>query len=68
MISGVSSYSSYAYSSASSMQRSAPSGGDCAGGPAKVQEKLFSLLKAVSIEPLGACFVEHSHELEVSFH
>lgn len=44
MISGVSSYSSYAYSSASSMQRSAPSGGDCAGGPAKVQEKLFSLL------------------------
>lgn len=45
MISGVSSYSGYAYSSTyASTQRSTASSGSCAGGPAKMQEKLFSLL------------------------
>ena len=45
MISGVSSYSGYAYSSTyASTQRSTASSGSCAGGPANMQEKLFSLL------------------------
>ena len=47
MISGVSSYSSYSYSSTlASTQRSTTvsNGGGGAGGPAKIQEKLFSIL------------------------
>jgi Ca2+-binding EF-hand superfamily protein len=47
MISGVSSYSSYSYNSTlASTQRSnsVSSGGGDAGGPAKIQEKLFSIL------------------------
>lgn len=42
MISGVSGYSGY--SGYTSLQRSSAGGGGCAGGPAKLEEKLFSLL------------------------
>lgn len=60
MISGVSSYSSYSYSSTyASTQRSTASSGSCAGGQAKMQEKLFSLLDSdgsgsVAKEELGS--------------